>query len=69
MHTEEHFDTTVKAVTGLVLSVVTGAGAFMGMPVFLTPEVIAATASAISALAGVYYLIKRLSAPSTTPEA
>ncbi len=64
MHTQSHADLTIKAVAGFVSSIVTGAGAFIGVPEFMTPEIIAAVASAISGVAAVFYLIRRIAAPA-----
>ncbi len=64
MDTQEHASTTIKAVAGFVTSIVTGAGAFIGLPEYMTPEVIAAVVAAVSAVAGVYYTIRRIAAPA-----
>lgn len=57
--TEEKFSDGVKAVAALITSILTGVSAYIGLPSFLTADVIAAVVAAINAVAGLYFLIRR----------
>lgn len=56
---EQQFSDGVKAVVALLTSLVTGISAYVGLPGFISPEVIAAVGSAVSAVGGLYFLIRR----------
>lgn len=62
---QNQFNDNVKAVAALVATIVAAIAGIIGLPAYVSPELIAGIASAITAVASVFYLIRaKRSAPA-----
>lgn len=55
---QNSFNDNVKAIAALIVTILSAVAGFVGLPAFATPELVATVATAISAVAGVFYYIR-----------
>lgn len=62
---QNQLNDNVKAVAALVTTIITAIAGVIGLPAYVSPELIAGVASAVTAVASVFYYIRaKRSAPA-----
>jgi hypothetical protein len=55
---QNQFNDNVKAIAALLTTVLAAVAGFVGLPAYVSPELIAGIASAVTAAVSVFYLIR-----------
>ena len=58
MNEQTRFNDGLKAIMALITSILSGVGAYVGLPDVVTPELLALVSSALTAVAAVYFYIR-----------
>lgn len=66
---QTQFNHDVAAIVALLVTLLGGIAAFVGLPAFVTPELITQVATAITAAASIYFYIRGRNAANAAPAA